>query len=127
LSLTVTVNEHVGPTVDVQVTVVTPFANVLPDAGAQVTVPQEPDTVGGEYVTTAVQTPGAVFVTMFAGHVSEHSGFTVTRKVHAFVFIDESVAVQVTVVVPTAKLEPDGGTQLAVGAGGQLSVGVGVT
>ena len=129
MSFTVTVNEQVtsgDPTDAVQVTVVTPLLNVLPDAGAHVTVPQEPETVGGEYVTTAVHTFAAVFVTMFAGHVSEHSGFTITRNVHAFVFIDESVAVHVTVVVPTAKLDPDAGTQFTVGAGVQLSVGVGV-
>jgi len=129
VSLTVTVNEQVTggtPTDAVHVTVVTPLLNVLPEAGTHVTVPQEPDTVGAAYVTTAVHRFGAVFVVMFAGHVKEHSGFTVTVNVQAFVFIDESVAVQVTVVVPTTKLEPEGGAQLAVGAGGQLSVGVGV-
>ena len=33
-----------------------------------------------------------------------------------------SVAVQSTVVLPTAKVEPDGGTQVTVGAGSTLSV-----
>ena len=127
--MTVTVNEQVtggAPTDAVQVTVVTPLLNVLPDAGAHVTVPQEPDTVGAAYVTTAVHTFGSVDLMMFAGQVSEHSGFTVTVNEHELVFIDESVAVQVTVVVPTTKLEPDGGTQATVGGGGQLSVAVGV-
>jgi hypothetical protein len=129
LSFTVTVNEQLTggiPTDAVHVTVVTPLANVDPDAGLHVTVPQEPDTVGCEYVTTAVQTPGSVDVVMFALQVSAHSGFTVTRNEQVLIFPDESVAVHVTVVVPTAKLDPEGGAQLAVGAGVQLSVGVGV-
>lgn len=63
---------------------------------------------------------------MLAGQVKEHSGFTVIENVHEFVFSLESVVVHVTVVVPTAKFDPDPGTQLAVGAGAQLSVGVGV-
>lgn len=40
---------------------------------------------------------------------------------------DESVAVQVTDVVPTGKVDPDGGLHTTVGAGGQLSVAIGVT
>lgn len=40
---------------------------------------------------------------------------TVTVKLHvAIVFPDESVAVQVTVVVPTGKTDPDAGSQLTV-------------
>ena len=63
---------------------------------------------------------------MFAGQLKEQRGFTVIENEHEFVLLLESVAVHVTVVVPTAKLDPDAGTQLAVGAGAQLSVGVGV-
>jgi len=69
---------------------------------------------------------GAVLVMMFKLHPNAHSGFTVTVNEQVLMFADESVAVQVTVVVPTAKLDPDAGAQLAVGAGVQLSVGVGV-
>jgi len=36
----------------------------------------------------------------------------VTVKEHAAVFPEESVAVQVTVVVPTGKFEPEAGTQV---------------
>lgn len=40
---------------------------------------------------------------------------TVTVKLQvAIVFPDESVAVQVTVVVPTGKTDPDAGSQLTV-------------
>ena len=48
---------------------------------------------------------------------------TVTVNEHEAVFIAASVAVQVTVVVPTGKVVPDAGTQLMVGAA-QLSVAV---
>lgn len=52
---------------------------------------------------------------------------TVTVNVHVVsgLFGLASVAVQVTVVVPTVKVEPEAGLHEAVGLG-QLSVGVGV-
>jgi len=52
-------------------------------------------------------------------------GITLTVKVQLAVFAEASVAVQVTVVVPTANVEPLAGAQTAV-APGQLSAGVGV-
>jgi len=45
--------------------------------------------------------------------------------VHVAVLLDPSVAVHVTVVVPTGNIVPDGGLQLTV-TPGQLSVAVGV-
>jgi hypothetical protein len=45
-SLTVTVNEQLGPAVLVQVTVVVPTGKNEPAAGEQVTVPHGPDVVG---------------------------------------------------------------------------------
>jgi hypothetical protein len=51
-SLTVTVNEQLGPAVVEQLTVVVPFGKVAPDAGEQVTVPQPAVAVGAN-VTTA--------------------------------------------------------------------------
>ncbi len=45
-SLTVTVNEHGEPVVGVHVTVVVPTGKKLPEAGAHVTVPQDPVVVG---------------------------------------------------------------------------------
>ena len=50
---------------------------------------------------------------------------TVTVKVQEPVLFELSVAVQVTVVVPLGKVEPEAGTQLTV-APEQVSVGVGV-
>jgi hypothetical protein len=126
VSFTVTVNEQLGPTEAVHVTVVTPFGNALPEAGLHVTVPQEPETVGGAYITTAVHRPGSVDVVIFGLQVRKHNGLTVTRNEQEFVFPDESVAVQVVVVVPTGKLDPEGGMHATVGAGVQLSAGVGV-
>ena len=50
--------------------------------------------------------------------------FTVTVNEQVPVLPAESVAVQVTVVVPTGKVEPDAGEQIVVAL--QLSVAVGV-
>jgi hypothetical protein len=49
----------------------------------------------------------------------------VTANEHDAVLPEASVAVQVTVVVPTAKVEPDGGLQADV-TPGQLSLAVGL-
>jgi hypothetical protein len=46
VSLTVTVNEQLGPAVVMQVTVVVPFEKKEPEAGLHVTVPHEPEVVG---------------------------------------------------------------------------------
>jgi hypothetical protein len=51
-SLTVTVNEQLGPAV-VHVTVVVPFGKNDPEAGEHATVPQPPPVVIGANVTTA--------------------------------------------------------------------------
>src|SRR5437764_13429218 len=51
--------------------------------------------------------------------------FAVTVKVQVLVLPEASVAVQVTVVVPLAKLEPEAGEQLVV-TPGQLSLAVGL-
>ena len=54
----------------VQVTVVVPLANAVPDAGTHVTVGTgHPSAVGGVKVVTAVHCPGSVFFVMFAGQV----------------------------------------------------------
>ena len=64
---------------------------------------------------------------MFAGHVTVGAcvSCTVTVKVQVPVFVEASVAVQVTVVVPTGKVDPDAGAHTTV-APGQLSDAVGV-
>ena len=68
-----------------------------------------------------------VLVVVLAGHVIVGAciSLTVTVKLHIAVLLDESVAVQVTVVVPLLKVDPDAGEQATVGAGVQLSVAVG--
>jgi hypothetical protein len=79
-------------------------------------------------LTVAAHMPAAAFVVMFAGHVTV--GFmvslTVTVKVHEPVLPDPSVAVQVTVVVPTGKLEPDAGAHMTVASPVQSSLAAGV-
>lgn len=72
LSATVTVKVQVEfgltPFVAVQVTVVVPLANALPDAGEQVTVGiGQPVAEGVVKVTAAVQSPGSVLVVMLVG------------------------------------------------------------
>src|SRR5712692_11450001 len=115
----------------VQVTVVVPLLKVDPDAGEQATVgagAQLSVAVGGVKVTTAVQTFGSVLFVMFAGQapiVGDCVSLTVTVKLHMAVLFEESGAVQVTVVVPLLKVDPDAGEQATVGAGVQLSVAVG--
>lgn len=46
VSVTVTVNEQLGPAVVVQLTVVVPTAKQLPEGGLQVTMPQLPVVIG---------------------------------------------------------------------------------
>jgi hypothetical protein len=46
---------------------------------------------------------------MLAGQVIVHGFCTVILKVHCAVLLDVSVAVQVTVVIPTGKQVPDAG------------------
>ena len=64
---------------------------------------------------------------MFAGQVIAGAcvSCTVTENEHVPVFPTASVAVHVTVVVPTGKVEPDAGTHTIV-APGQLSEAVAV-
>ena len=75
--------------------------------------------------------PVVVFdvTTMFAGHVIAGScvSCTVTVKLHveSGLFGDASLAVQLTVVTPTGKVDPDAGAHTIV-TPGQLSVAVAV-
>ena len=64
---------------------------------------------------------------MFAGQVTfgGSASLIVTVKVHDAVFVEASVAVHVTVVVPFGNVDPDGGLQTTV-TPGQLSVAVAV-
>lgn len=134
LSVTVTVKVQaavfggVAVSLAVQVTVVTPFWKVEPEAGTQTAVApgQLSVGVGVVYVATAVQTPAAVLSVMFAGQVMAGGmlSLTVTVKVHIAMLLEVSFAVQVTVVVPLGKLLPEAGKQVTV-APVQLSEAVG--
>ena len=64
---------------------------------------------------------------MFAGQVTVGAcvSLTVTENAHVPVFAEASVAVHVTVVVPTGNVEPDAGAHTTVEPG-QLSDAVGV-
>jgi hypothetical protein len=124
VSLTVTVNMQVDPTDAVQVTVVVPTGNRDPLAGTQVIVPHIPVVVGSANFTTAPHWPASLLTVMFAGQVSVQ-GVTVTVNMQLAMLLEASVAVQVTVVVPLGKVEPEAGVHMTEGLG-QLSVGVGV-
>ena len=112
----------------VDVTAVVPTGKPDPEAGVEVTVAE------GSQLSLAVTenvtgTSRAILqgTVMFAGQVIV--GFalslTVTVKLQIAVLPDASFAVQVTVVVPFGKVEPDGGLQLPV-TPEQLSVAVAV-
>jgi hypothetical protein len=129
---TVTVKEQVAvfpaASVAVQVTVEVPMGKKDPEAGEQLTSigpGQLSVTVGLGYVTIAPFSPGSLGTVTSAGQVITGASVssTVTVKEQLAVFPDGSVAVQVTVVVPTGKKEPEAGEQLTVT--GQLSVTVG--
>ena len=124
------------PSVAVQVTVVQPTAKTEPEGGLHmvVTPGQLSLTVGGGNVATPLVGIGhadcrATFTTPPGGHVIVGGCVSCTVMVNVHVPLGlsglVSTAVQVTVVVPTGKNEPEAGEQLAVGPG-QLSVGVGV-
>src|SRR5947208_14711874 len=104
----VTVKLQLGPAAEVQVTVVTPFEKLVREAGLQVTVPHCPVVVGSAKVLAFAQVPGVTLSEMSGGHVIVQ-GVTVTVNEQLFVLLLESVAMHVTVVVPTAKHVPDAG------------------
>jgi hypothetical protein len=62
---------------------------------------------------------------IFSGQVIVQTAITCTVKVQDAVLLEASVAVQVTVVVPSGKQVPDAGVHTTV-APGQLSLAVGV-
>jgi hypothetical protein len=101
---------------------------------AWVIVPPQPLTLGVP-VPLAISTPlqknwkspvTGLNNTKFPGLVSscKHMLNVVTVNVHCVVLFDVSVAVQVTVVVPTGKIDPDGGLQ-TTDCTPQLSVAAG--
>jgi hypothetical protein len=120
----------VQSSVAVQVTVVAPSGNRLPDAGVQTTATSESAlsvAVGVGYVATAPLAEQATRL-MLAGQMMVGfvvSRATVTVKLQFVLLLQSSVAVQVTVVVPGGKRLPDGGEQVTVTFVSALSVAVG--
>ena len=117
VSCTVTPNEHVPvfPTasVAVQVTVVTPTGKVEPDAGTHATVaPGQLSDADDANVTTAEHWPAAFGTVTGAGQFATGAcvSFTVTVNEH----VGPLVVEQLTVVVPTAKNDPEAGTHVTV-------------
>ena len=72
---------------------------------------------------TLTGTPALVATTLFC---AKGVRFTVTTKEQVFELPQPSVAVQVTVVLPGAKKDPEAGAQATTGAGEQLSVALAV-
>lgn len=114
-----TVKEQVAvlpdASVAVQVTVVVPTGKHVPDGGVQVAVTpgQLSEAVGGGKVTTTQVCPGAgVTAVMLGGHVMLGGCVSLTVMVKGQ--LAPPVSVQVTVVVPTGKNEPEGGEHVTV-------------
>ena len=116
LLTTVTVNVHVAvfpaASVAVAVTTVVPAKNTLPEAWLYVTVVpgQLSVATAAAYVIVREQEP-AIFPDTFAGQLMLGAcvSFTVTVKEQVVVLPAASVAVAVTVVVPTLKAAPEAG------------------
>ena len=123
VSLTFTVKLQLGPVPVVQLTVVVPTGKNEPEAGLQLTVPQLPVVLGAK-LTFAPHWPAAFGTTILAGQVIVQASITVTVKLHEDVLLLVSVAVQLTVVVPTGKFEPEAGEHTVV-TPGQLSLATG--
>jgi hypothetical protein len=98
-----------------QVTVVIPIGNVEPDAGMQDTasVPSTKSVAVGEVYATAVPNALVAVIPVMSDEapITGAASLTVTVNVVDAVFSYGSVAVQVTVVVPIANVEPDVGEQ----------------
>src|SRR5438128_5261656 len=125
VSTTVTVNvlvdELACASTAVHVTVVAPIAKVDPEAGVQLATPA-PSTAslvdGAVYVITA---PAALVASAVASACAAMVGAVVSRTmtpkvVGAATLPWASLAEQLTVVVPSAKVVPESGVQLAVPA-----------
>ena len=127
LSVTITLNEQVemfpDGSVAIEFTVVVPIEKTLPEAGVEITVVEQLSVANTLNVTTALHFPGSALTYLF---VQFNTGgilsVTVTLKEHVTVLPEASVAVDVTIVVPTEKNEPDDGTDTTFTE--QLSVAV---
>jgi len=126
--LTVTLKPQVDrpplPSTAVQRTLVTPNGNDEPEGGEQLTLApgQLSNTLGGGKFTAGEHCPGKAVTERLAGHVKVRgsTSFTVTGNEQVALMPPESVAIQVTVVVPIANLAPLGGAHTTLKIG-QLS------
>jgi hypothetical protein len=113
--------------VAVQLTVFVPFANVEPEAGTQLTItePLLSVAVAVNVTLLLLQRPESVLAAMFDGQVITGAcvSLIVTVNEQFAVLAEVSVAVQLTVLVPIRKVDPDDGTQLTLGDP-QLSLAV---
>jgi hypothetical protein len=126
--VTITLNVQVeilpAASVAVIVTGVEPGTNEDPEAIDVLTLAVQLSVAVALKFTTALQEPGSVFTCMSAGQFITGLSLsaTVTSNEHVDTLPDASVAVLVTVVVPIANVDPDGGTDTTVAE--QLSVAV---
>jgi len=115
VSLTVTVKLQLAELLDAsiteQLTVVVPFGKVAPDAGVQTGVPTpgQLSVAVGVNVTTAEHCPASFPWVMFAGQVI--TGACISLIVTVKLQLGPAVVLQVTVVVPFGKVEPEAGEQ----------------
>ena len=101
-----------------QLTALVPIGKTDPDDGLQVIVPQDPE--GLAYVTVAPHWFAELFAWISLGHVIEHVALvTVTVKLQ----LSPVLLLQFTVVLPTPKLEPEGGAHRMVSPEQPLPVG----
>jgi hypothetical protein len=124
VSLTVTVKLQAGPADVEQVTVVVPTGKNEPDGGLQAIEPHSLLAVGAN-VTAAPHCPWSFGAVMLAGQVMTQPCCTATVNEQVPAFWAASMTLQFTVVVPTGKVEPDGGLQVGEPTPGQLSLAVG--
>jgi hypothetical protein len=111
-----------------QLSDVTPRANIVPDAGAHVTVGELSTTSTAEAVNVTIAPLGLVASAVgCCGGVSVGAvvSRTVTENVTELLLPLASVAMHRTVVAPSAKVVPEAGEHATVGFGSTLSLAVG--
>ena len=116
-SLTVTVKlqlrELLAASVAVATTVVVPNGKTEPDAGLLTTVGTEQLSLAATVkLTEAEHVPGLASTVMFAGHIMVGAcvSLTVTLKLQ----VGPAELVQVTIVTPTGKKDPEGWSHVTV-------------
>jgi hypothetical protein len=117
VSFTVTVKEQEAlfpaASIALQFTVVGPFGNVEPEAGVQELLTPGQLSVAAAQLTTAEHCPASVpLVMLLHARTGASVSLMMTVNEHVAVRPDASVTVQLTVLVPTLNVEPEGGVQL---------------